>query len=75
MIVSHYYLSTENAISDEVSVSVWGLLLSLFLFVCFFLLFPFCGNYSDFGHFCGLIFTGIVTATTNLYCSQNVTSQ
>ena len=39
MIVSHYYLSTENATSDEVSGSVWKLLLLLFgffLFVCLF---------------------------------------
>ena len=39
MIVSHYYLSTENATSDEVSGSVWELLLLFsffFLFVCLF---------------------------------------
>ena len=38
MIVSHYYLSTENATSDEVSGSVWELLLlfSFFSFCLFF---------------------------------------
>ena len=38
MIVSHYYLSTENATTDEVSGSVWELLFlfSFFLFVCLF---------------------------------------
>ena len=81
MIVSHYYLSTENATSDEVSGSVWELLLlfSFFsfclFFVCLFVCFLFSGNHSDFGHFCGLISTEIITATANLYCLQNVISQ
>ena len=71
MIVSHYYLSTENATSDEVSGSVWELLL-LFIFFFLFVCFSFCGNHRDFGHFCGLISTETIRATANLYCLQIV---